>query len=400
MRLLKAEFACTVLTPMFLSGVDQTTCEFRAPSLRGVMRYWYRALLGGKGVTDLDELKTQESAVFGSTEAASPVKVRITPVAVPLEQRGMPGDLPEWSSDSFNNPIKYLWYSVDLGDNNRAFIQPGTSFTVSFTAVLPRGKGETRVRHAFQETLTAFWLVAHLGSLGTRARRAAGSFSAQLVRTHGSFESPPFREDGRFDPGTVQNALGSLLPNPSAASTEFSTLGSNSRVWRSGLAKAYTQRDWTDAVYNIADNLKEFRIYFGKRGENDPPSGFPPDYDVVKEAIRHDRAPRTWVSKTSFGLPLMFSYGDKGKTTLIPDGFGRRASPLWIRIAHLPDGRFEPVMTWFAGAFLPNDDSQLTRQETDGTFSAPRKNLIPIFVRAIEDDQRNPLSEPLFPPQQ
>ena len=40
-------FTLRTITPLFLAGADQTTAELRAPTFRGLMRYWYRALIGG-----------------------------------------------------------------------------------------------------------------------------------------------------------------------------------------------------------------------------------------------------------------------------------------------------------------------------------------------------------------
>ena len=40
-------FDVQTVTPLFLAGADQATAELRAPSFRGEMRYWLRALVGG-----------------------------------------------------------------------------------------------------------------------------------------------------------------------------------------------------------------------------------------------------------------------------------------------------------------------------------------------------------------
>jgi len=47
----KLIFTLETITPLFLSGTDQSVVELRAASIRGHLRYWYRALLGGLGVT-------------------------------------------------------------------------------------------------------------------------------------------------------------------------------------------------------------------------------------------------------------------------------------------------------------------------------------------------------------
>ncbi|WP_431606304.1 type III-B CRISPR module RAMP protein Cmr1 [Laceyella tengchongensis] len=33
-----------IITPTFLTGTDQTKVEMRATTLKGLLRYWYRAL--------------------------------------------------------------------------------------------------------------------------------------------------------------------------------------------------------------------------------------------------------------------------------------------------------------------------------------------------------------------
>jgi len=57
-------FTCEVITPMFLNGADGQTPELRAPSIKGAMRFWWRAL---HAHLPLAELKKQESAIFGGS---------------------------------------------------------------------------------------------------------------------------------------------------------------------------------------------------------------------------------------------------------------------------------------------------------------------------------------------
>jgi CRISPR type III-B/RAMP module RAMP protein Cmr1 len=55
-------FNCKILTPMFLAGADGRTPELRAASIKGAMRFWWRACNGHLG---LDDLRKQEQAIFG-----------------------------------------------------------------------------------------------------------------------------------------------------------------------------------------------------------------------------------------------------------------------------------------------------------------------------------------------
>lgn len=66
------------VTAVLVHGTDGKTPELRPPSFRGVMRYWWRAALGGIiGDENLKGLHELEGAVFGSTEQASPIGLRL-----------------------------------------------------------------------------------------------------------------------------------------------------------------------------------------------------------------------------------------------------------------------------------------------------------------------------------
>jgi len=69
------------VTPLLLAGASNQAPEIRAPALRGVMRYWWRATLGGViGDSNLDGLRLLETVVFGSPDKGSPVAIRLRPL--------------------------------------------------------------------------------------------------------------------------------------------------------------------------------------------------------------------------------------------------------------------------------------------------------------------------------
>lgn len=63
-------FTCETITPMFLSGADGSTPELRAPSIKGALRFWWRAM---NGHLSLEDLKEREGEIFGSTDKRSKV---------------------------------------------------------------------------------------------------------------------------------------------------------------------------------------------------------------------------------------------------------------------------------------------------------------------------------------
>ncbi len=76
------------VTPLFLGGADPSGApELRPPSFRGALRYWLRAALGGVIGDNLEALKRAEAEVFGSTERASKIGVRVAPFSLPLTEK-------------------------------------------------------------------------------------------------------------------------------------------------------------------------------------------------------------------------------------------------------------------------------------------------------------------------
>ncbi len=78
-------FECEVITPMFLSGADGQTPELRPPSIKGALRFWWRAMNGHLSLRDIVDkktgkvlkkgLKTIEGEIFGSTKQQSQFKI-------------------------------------------------------------------------------------------------------------------------------------------------------------------------------------------------------------------------------------------------------------------------------------------------------------------------------------
>ncbi len=56
-----------VTTPLFLGGVDPTSSvELRAPSIKGALRFWWRALAWSRHGGDLDSIRSEEARLFGA----------------------------------------------------------------------------------------------------------------------------------------------------------------------------------------------------------------------------------------------------------------------------------------------------------------------------------------------
>ncbi|MDX1909416.1 MAG: type III-B CRISPR module RAMP protein Cmr1 [Bacteroidia bacterium] len=58
-------FTCKIITPMFLAGADGSTPELRAASIKGALRFWWRACNGHLG---LEEMRKRETEIFGGVQ--------------------------------------------------------------------------------------------------------------------------------------------------------------------------------------------------------------------------------------------------------------------------------------------------------------------------------------------
>src|SRR5512135_678979 len=157
------------VTPLWIGGAD-AYAELRPPSVRGCMRFWFRALVGGLLGEALRDVWEAESAVYGSTARASSVVVRLigsprTSVSVAGEAEQLPG-------------LSYMFWSVF--QQRRDAILPGERFWLRlhsrpfpFPAVQVAGR-TLEMTDSFELAAASLWLLLRLGGVGARVRRGAG----------------------------------------------------------------------------------------------------------------------------------------------------------------------------------------------------------------------------------
>ena len=149
----KLTLTLETVTPMFLGGAENT--ELRAPSFRGVMRYWLRAMLGCViGDENVDALKSMESSIFGDTQVGSEINIRI---------RELPNKILSMS-DTARLPHKSGRYAAW-----KKAILPGQPFQLIMTQ---RNSKETVIWEAACASLSMSLL---FGGIGNRSRRGFGT---------------------------------------------------------------------------------------------------------------------------------------------------------------------------------------------------------------------------------
>lgn len=151
---MKVELTLETVTPLFLGGAEQQP-DVRPASVRGALRYWLRAAMGGVlGDDQVGEIARIERKIFGATDAGSPVIVRFL------------------SDDNLKNK-KPLLPHRNLGITDAW--SEGKKFKL-ILALTPAAQLQANADDILEMALWATLLWLTLGGLGRRARRGAGAF--------------------------------------------------------------------------------------------------------------------------------------------------------------------------------------------------------------------------------
>ena len=151
------KFECEVITPMFLGGADGKSAELRAPSIKGALRFWWRAMNGHLSLKDLHE---KEAEIFGSSNGGrSKVIVRIKS---PIQHNG--------THKEYLQPHKNQARTDAFLPNKNEKIQ--IELSLMNPVAIDKDK---KYIFDMEKLKSLFILTCTLGGLGRRSRRGFGS---------------------------------------------------------------------------------------------------------------------------------------------------------------------------------------------------------------------------------
>jgi CRISPR-associated protein Cmr1 len=130
---------------MFLAGADGITPELRAPSIKGALRFWWRAM---NGHLPLEKLKDLEGQIFGNTEKRASFAIRVLMSESTIFKMGE------------EKPVPHKNYTIPA-------IQK-TEFKVIISLISEKNIKISQLRSLFE-------IFCLLGGLGKRVRRGMGS---------------------------------------------------------------------------------------------------------------------------------------------------------------------------------------------------------------------------------
>ncbi len=353
-----------ILTPLFMGDADQMP-EFRPPTFKGLLRYWYR-------VAHPDEL-AMEADIFGaaahprySSRGQAPFTISISIEDPKITSHTCSQFGIAQGKKSRYPGLSYLGYSFPLQDRNRENgkisrpkregIKPGTTFRLS---LLFPGIPDKKIR---QGIIDAAWLLGHVGSGGSRAKRGFGALALVdwKVEKTGKSSSLLWSEmENRPLLNSVDSVeqwhmkfldvLSSIQPSlvkkqHQKAVFAYPHLGGG---YRFVLACAsHGKTDWVQCLDDMGGKMQNFRARYSS------------DYEKVKAEFHGRRGLKHTPDRATFGLPLAFQYGKTKGPVFLPKIADRHASLLSLRPV-LINGRLHPFYLRLAGVVpggkYPND---------------------------------------------
>ncbi|MEI6043220.1 MAG: type III-B CRISPR module RAMP protein Cmr1 [Chloroflexota bacterium] len=317
----KVVFSVVATTATFMHGADpKNSAELRPPSIKGVMRYWFRALAGAYYPTN--KLKEYEADIFGSTDTGAKLIVRIA-------ERD--------NSVSFDNKYLLPHKPENRHKSPSDALLSGSQFDITLQNYPP-----SPTQSDLPEAASwALWTAINLGGFGQRARRGAGSL--RLTQIAGLPEAPMVNQNYQNIKEVAQDIEQGLQR---ARAVIARLAGSPAKPLKLNDVADFPILDKTCAIIQVTKltgrNEEEARA------------------QLMKELHNY--------KNPAFGLPYMIpAAGDHSLN-------GRHASPLHLHLIPLASG-FALVQTVLFSRFdIPVDQAKL-EQYLDRVPSTERERI-------------------------
>lgn len=425
-----------IVTPMFLGGArsDELADTIRPPSVKGALRFWWRALKWGpiREGEDSDEaalrvLHEEEGEVFGiaadneggggqglfhlrvqNGKLRSVEKGRIHTGFKPTRRRNRHGrsEIDEthlWGA-------RYLGYGLmapfkstnretgqikQAGQLDRGCFEERQEFTVKLLF-------KKDVEPSVQEALVAWGL---MGGLGSRSRHGMGSVALKSLWIGEAEQWAPLTNADDY-----RNAIGRLFASPEGReATRALPQGKPpyTAFWaESRIDILLTKPDFYSVLDSFGNAVLMYRSWGLTKHGNMLPDGpaekrFDLDHHwakgdgIVPKDTWRSRNPNFHPKRLEFGLP--HNYGQHDDLKVNAENYERRASPLFFHV-HPVGKQFIGVSIYLPARFLPPGE----RINADGKFvpATITWTVIPGFLDGKVGNPPAPCAPDRFPAMQ
>lgn len=175
-----AQHTLELISPAFFAGANQddSDCDLRPASLRGMLRWWWRTL--HSGFLNPKQMLAVESAIFGSASQGGALQIRLEVQNKThnhaYHKEYLVRDYPPTSDRKTSQGLHYHSFGMDERNGRRRFLAEGASWKLSLSA---RKQGDYAAEDILKQAKLALELLCQFGAIGAKQRKAWGSFADQ-----------------------------------------------------------------------------------------------------------------------------------------------------------------------------------------------------------------------------
>ncbi len=181
-------FDLETITPMFICGENQQKVELRPPSIKGLMRFWWRAYYWGKKTEDIssEAMLKKEGEIFGIASGTdkksrkSGFSIRIIPGNIESKFEPFPKRQVKTTNKGSSPNIdilEYLAYGAYSKKEKKNYLPVNSSFAV----ILNISDDATQNGYAHDIVMSFYWL-SFLGGIGAKSRNGFGNFGVKKIQ--------------------------------------------------------------------------------------------------------------------------------------------------------------------------------------------------------------------------
>jgi len=380
------------ITPAFIGGAyPEEISELRPSSVVGVLRYWFRVIVGAS-VNNSQELFKLESQLFGNQKEAGKVWIKVKNPAKEKIKKCESletcfvknGRIRKFGKDCGKSYLGYgnILY-VDFSRRNifykklknycerqgkikgTFFVKPKITECNSILEILTPKDQKEKVE-------ALLFILSQVGFLGSRGRRGWGNFYLRP-----KYNGSKFQKWGVWDEEEFVKAIKTLVGKDINSlpfelykidrtyPTSLEALESLGRLYREFRFK------YNPDYRNIKDFLKSI-VAENKYKLND-----------VKQRIRNEG-----IKRALLGMPIIFRFSSdeslRNFSGEVKTESGRMASPLLFRIVRLPNKRFSFIFIYLRNFKKPPEIHLIARKNRDilhkFSFSTLKNDIVKEWV--------------------
>ena len=354
--MIELEASFRIVTPLFMSGSDKFKAELRVPSIKGALRFWWRALALGRLGT-VKKVREDECRIFGSAEndiGQSRVHLRLK---LPENAEQYKEQILKYEGGEPVGPgARYLGYGVvESVSSRKKNTKEGqilrSCLKYPFNGILNILIKNDTNEDDIKSVAAALIAMGLFGGLGSRSRKGYGSFNLEELK----FGDKPLYTTPK-DVEELKKQIGSLFSNysiqPYPSLPPYTAYSNCTRI-----DIVDKGPDPLRLLNSVGEAMQMYRSWGrnGKVNGKNSEMNFKDDHDLAAQSIKTKVG--THPRRVAFGLPHNYYFSSyQEKVDVKPARLERRASPLFIHIHELSNGQYAAIATILPAEFLSSGE--------------------------------------------